>query len=337
MPTLADALRQTGYVQNDQPVPQPSTGMAEMLRQHMASLPEQLSTNQAALDSAMGSWNKTDFATGQPNPNYRPEALAELTAFMPGVMGSTKNIVGPLTRMETAQLRASLPYSEGGLNLPANNTPMQRARAMGFETAPSKELYHGSKGEFVGDIDPTRSDFGFHVGTAEQAQERLKTFGNRGIDYPEGANISPMLKSKYANFLPVKDQGGFHADELVDQLRGNRSIDQGVIKKLKDKMMNDNRPSTHEVMKEYDDVLREQVKQQGYQGLKYMNNTEGEGLSYAVSDPSVLRSRFAAFDPYMEKSNNPMAAGLVVPVIAPKDEKKSRKQMLEQELKKRVE
>ena len=33
MPTLADALRQTGYVQDNQPVPQPSTGMAEMLRQ----------------------------------------------------------------------------------------------------------------------------------------------------------------------------------------------------------------------------------------------------------------------------------------------------------------
>ena len=89
MPTLADALRQTGYVQNDQPVPQPSTGMAEMLRQHMASLPEQLSTNQAALDSAMGSWNKTDFATGQPNPNYRPEAIQELTQLMPSIGGLT--------------------------------------------------------------------------------------------------------------------------------------------------------------------------------------------------------------------------------------------------------
>ena len=87
MPTLADALRQTGYVQDDQPVPQPSTGMAEMLRQHMASLPEQLSTNQAALDSAIGSWNKTDFATGQPNPNYRPEAIQELTQLMPSMVG----------------------------------------------------------------------------------------------------------------------------------------------------------------------------------------------------------------------------------------------------------
>jgi hypothetical protein len=46
MPTLADALRQTGYVQNDQPVAQPSTGLAEMLRQHIASIPQKFEENQ---------------------------------------------------------------------------------------------------------------------------------------------------------------------------------------------------------------------------------------------------------------------------------------------------
>jgi hypothetical protein len=324
--TLADALRQTGYAQDGQlqaPAPtQPN--LSTVTSEYISQIPAKAAQNAINTNKMVQGVLPTD-PFGNPNPNYYPEAAREFADYAPNLMGSIKNVVGPLTRMATAQTRAALPYAEGGLNLPANNTAMQRARAMGFETAPSKELYHGSRGELLGDIDPTKSDFGFHVGTAEQAQERLKTFGNRGIDYPEGANISPMLKSKYANFLPVKDQGGFHADELVDQLRGNRNIDQSVIKKLKDKMMTDTRPSTHEVMKEYDDVLREQVKQQGYQGLKYMNNTEGEGLSYAVSDPSVLRSRFAAFDPYMEKSTNPMAIGLVVPMA----EEDNRKAMLE--------
>jgi hypothetical protein len=314
MATLADVLR--GYT------PPTESALADPIKEHFRTLPQQLETNQRAMDKTMAGMYKTDFL-GKDNPNYYPEAMQEFTQnYAPNVMGSIKNVVGPLTRMATAQVRAALPYAEGGLNLPANNTAMQRARAMGFETAPSKELYHGSRGELVGDIDPTLSDFGFHVGTAEQAQERLKTFGNRGIDYPEGANIAPMLKSKYANFLTVKDKGGFHADELLDQLRGNKNIDQGVIKKLTNKMMSDTRTTTHSAMKEYDDVLREQVKQQGYQGLKYMNNTEGEGLSYAVSDPSVLRSRFAAFDPYMEKSTNPMAIGLAVP-MADEDNRKA--------------
>lgn len=334
MATLADVLRQTGYAQNGTlatPTPTDSP-MTNVLSEHIKGLPQKFNENQAnqmaLLEQAFpGNTYESMMTQGD------PKALAELAMQVP-TAGMTKNIVGPLGRMETAQARASLPYVEGGLNLPLNNTAMQRARAMGFETAPSKELYHGSRSQFLGDIDPTRSDFGFHVGTAEQAQERLKTFGNRGIDYPEGANIAPMLKSKYANFLTVKDQGGFHADELLDQLRKNKNIDQGVIKKLKDKMMTDTRPSTHSVMKEYDDVLREQIKQQGYQGLKYMNNTEGEGLSYAVSDPSVLRSRFAAFDPYMSKSANPMAAGLVAPMVVP-EEKKSRKQIIEEELNKK--
>jgi len=326
MATLADALR--GYT------PPTESALADPIKEHFRTLPQQLETNQRAMDKTMAGMYKTDIM-GKPNPNYYPEAIQEFTQnYAPNVMGSIKNVVGPLTRMATAQVRAALPYAEGGLNLPANNTAMQRARAMGFETAPSKELYHGSRGEILGDIDPTKSDFGFHVGTLEQAQERLKTFGNRGIDYPEGANIAPMLKSKYADFLTVKDQGGFHADELLDQLRGNKNIDQGVIKKLKDKMMTDTRTTTHSAMKEYDDVLRDQVQQQGYKGLKYMNNTEGEGLSYAVSDPSVLRSRFAAFDPYMEKSANPMAAGLAVPMVKP-EEKKTRKQIIEEELNKK--
>ena len=91
MPTLAEILRQTGYSQDETlaaPTPVEPT-MTSILQKHIASLPQQLATNQAALDSAIGSWNKTDFGTGQPNPNYRPEAMQELTQLMPNIMGAT--------------------------------------------------------------------------------------------------------------------------------------------------------------------------------------------------------------------------------------------------------
>lgn len=42
--------------------------------------------------------------------------------------------------LDLAQQRAALPVSEGGLGLPANNTPMDRAKAMGYTT----EGYRGS-------------------------------------------------------------------------------------------------------------------------------------------------------------------------------------------------
>ena len=78
--TLADLLR-SGYK------PPTESALGDPIVEHFRALPQQLATNQAALDSAIGSWNKTDFATGQPNPNYRPEAIQELTQLMPNMAG----------------------------------------------------------------------------------------------------------------------------------------------------------------------------------------------------------------------------------------------------------
>ena len=90
MATLADVLRKTGYSQDGTlAAPTTESPMTKALSEHIKTLPQQLATNQAALDSAIGSWNKTDFGTGLPNPNYRPEAIQELTQLMPNVMGAT--------------------------------------------------------------------------------------------------------------------------------------------------------------------------------------------------------------------------------------------------------
>lgn len=88
MATLADVLRQTGYAQDGTlAAPATDSPMTRALSEHIKTLPQQLATNQAALDSAIGSWNKTDFGTGLPNPNYRPEAIQELTQLMPNMAG----------------------------------------------------------------------------------------------------------------------------------------------------------------------------------------------------------------------------------------------------------
>lgn len=79
MATLADVLR--NYA------PPTESALADPIKEHFRTLPQQLATNQQALDSAMGGWNKTDFATGQPNANYRPEAMQELTQLMPNAAG----------------------------------------------------------------------------------------------------------------------------------------------------------------------------------------------------------------------------------------------------------
>ena len=80
-PTLASVLKDY--------IPPTESALADPIKEHFRTLPAQLATNQAALDKAMSGWNKTDFATGQANPNYYPEAINELTQLMPNVMGAT--------------------------------------------------------------------------------------------------------------------------------------------------------------------------------------------------------------------------------------------------------
>jgi hypothetical protein len=185
------------------------------------------------------------------------------------------------------------------LGLPEGNTPMDRARAMGFETAPSKWTYHGARGEINGPIDPTRSDFGFHTGSVEQAEQRLKAFAPPTEVFPEGANVLPLMKSRYANMLRVNDEGSFHADALAPQF-----AKKGLIDKAKAKQMVKEIEGDWKKQPQYDDILRRVVNDNDYHGVVYSNAQEGAGKSYAFSNPSVLRSPFAAFDPARAKDND---------------------------------
>jgi len=76
MATLAEILR--GYQ------PPTTSALADPIKEHFRTLPQQLATNQAAMDNTMASMYKTDFM-GKPNPNYRPEAMNEFTQMMPMV------------------------------------------------------------------------------------------------------------------------------------------------------------------------------------------------------------------------------------------------------------
>jgi len=184
--------------------------------------------------------------------------------------------------------------AEKMLGLPKGNTAMQRARALGIETSPSKRLYHSTRDAWDKStvIDPSKSDLGFHVGTIEQAEQRAKAFGTGGVNFPEGANIMPLVKSKYANFLKVADDGSFHADAIAPQLEKK-----GLLAKGKGKQIAKEIDKDWALRKQYDQQMRDVLEQQSYDGVKYSNAQEGPGLSYAVTNPSILRSIFAAFDP----------------------------------------
>jgi len=189
------------------------------------------------------------------------------------------------------------------LGLPAENTAADRARKIGFQTAPSKATYHGARGDIQGPIDPAMSDFGFHTGTLDQAEHRLKAFATPGEVYAEGGNVIPLLADRYANLLKVKDEGSFHADALAPQLAAKGIVSREWAKKVVKDVGSD-----WKAAKEYDDLIRRTMEQNGYDGIKYQNAQEGAGASFAFSNPSRIRSRFAAFDPAQRNSPNLLAS-----------------------------
>lgn len=320
MATLADILRQTGYSQDGTLVaPATDSPMTKALSEHIKTLPQQLATNQAALDSAIGSWNKTDFGTGLPNPNYRPEAIQELAQLMPGVMGSIKAVSG-LDRMKVAQANAALPISEGGLGLPPNNTAMDRAKALGY----TEPAYHGTNAD-IHAFDPMLADtrrgtgtpMGAVVVTSEPATASTYA-GQKPLEwiksYEEGGNVMPLLINKGKNMAMNARQG--------DYTPSWRELYHPKYPDL-------------ETTNDFALIAKEKGKQSAtIKNVKDNAVTSGaEGDTTFIFDPSLIRSKFAAFDPKRIKEADILAAGLAVPM--PKsDEKKKRKDLIEEQVNK---
>jgi hypothetical protein len=85
MATLAEILR--GYK------PPTESALADPIKEHFRTLPQQIETNQRAMDKTMAGMDKTD-VMGRPNPNYYPEAMQEFTQnYAPNVLGATKAIM----------------------------------------------------------------------------------------------------------------------------------------------------------------------------------------------------------------------------------------------------
>lgn len=111
--------------------------------------------------------------------------------------------------LRIAQANAAKPTSEGGLGLRPDNTPMERAQAMGFETP----TYRGT--------------------TADEAQSRSGIYSTGNIDYAnkfakhEGANVMPLMISRRKDYLPANqseiEQIGYFPEMKQEML--NRGID----------------------------------------------------------------------------------------------------------------
>ena len=175
--SLADALRQTGYSQDGELAVPASVEptMTSILQKHIASLPQQLATNQQAMDNTMASMYKTDMATGQPNPNYRPEAMQEFTQLMPNMVGST------------AIFHGTSPESAANIAKRGFNVKKSADGSIWFTTNPDiGEVAATGKGAVVKRlIDENK----MKLATSEQADkyftDQLIAEGYQGVKYPD--------------------------------------------------------------------------------------------------------------------------------------------------------
>jgi hypothetical protein len=108
---------------------------------------------------------------------------------------------------DLAQKRAALPVSEGGLGLPANNTAMDRAKAMGFD---DKTYYHGTNADIKA-FDPEKSAMGGITWIAETPKYANDYTTNSLLG---GGNIIP-LRANMGKTAGWKEYDQLGLDELT--------------------------------------------------------------------------------------------------------------------------
>lgn len=192
---------------------------------------------------------------------------------------------------------------------------MQRADEMGL----NKNVFHGTHAEDITEIDPNEVDIGLHVGTTEQATNRLKDLssifsgsGRYSGTYRQGANILP-LRVKASNPLEMSDVGDWKDSyEVLVGLRGNKAF----AKEAND--IEDMIQEAGDIAEQYAngdelwrdsmenrrllDEIRSMIKAKGYDSVKYLNQVENqygsEGALTQAAD-AFIRDRTSAHD-YIE-------------------------------------
>lgn len=287
---------------------------------------------------------------------FRPEYLALALGLTP--MGKGAKVAKKTTyevAQETAQRNASLPVSEGGLGLPATNTAMDRAKAMGYTTP----AYHGTNADFnifnVKGKGKTSGGGAFVTDNPLVAETYVGGVGS-------GGSIMPLLVKK-DNLLDVNARGRNWADIWTDQLsaksKGKKySLDDlGLdrysatttdelaqiapelgLKGVNIKNVRDLGPNSHIFRgKEYllnkygivpDETWSNVTGSQFVEARDFMDKLYKSQKSNitALQNPSDIRSTNAAFDPFRRNEADILAGvGVGIPTAGLLDEKKKKK------------
>ena len=180
--------------------------------------------------------------------------------------------------LNLAQKRAALPVEQGGLGLPANNTAADRAKAMGFNV--NNPLYHATDVDFAS-IRPSlqgKLGAGVYVSPSSQYAEKYTSLNAAGN----------------ARVLPLVARGNLADDDVA----------MNIAESIRQEMAAQN-PNFS--VAEWKKRTTQALADAGYAGRNM------SGLESVITDPSNVRSRFAAFDPFRKDVATATAMGVALP------------------------
>ena len=253
----------------------------------------------------------------KPTAKALGKALA-MTENMP-VGLSIKDVSRPLTDFEKAhklaQQRAALPVSEGGLGLHPQNTAMERAKALGFDS----DVYHGTPSPDIYAADYAHSGKGYDQYGASALYTTTEPHYASGFANPEieGANVMP-LKVRTDGFVPSDMEGKLTSSQIQHLI--NKSPDEYALSNFGDIDYEGRNKVLREAVNSYKDFGNDELLSQmnalsndfypnnpGEFNKEITNLTGIRGLTVDLGgnhkfqlpyDPKDIRSRFAAFDPF---------------------------------------
>lgn len=223
---------------------------------------------------------------------------------------------------EVAQLNASLPVSQGGLGLPANNTAMDRAKAMGYTTP----AYHGTartpEGISSFDFSKGRTGSGNRdglIGTFSTDNPAVASDFADFAGYMQNSNVMPLML-KQQN--PWKPSNYREISNLIDSHTQFKDAKRypGSTLRMVDDVIDSESARKELINKGYDSIFLEKTLTDSPDQLTPINQ-------YVSIKPENIRSRFAAFDPFRRNEADILAGVAAAPVgllAVDKDKKKKK-------------
>ena len=203
---------------------------------------------------------------------------------------SLRNVAPQDEALRLAQQRAALPVEQHGLGLPADNTPQQRAAAMGAEFG----WGHGSNNPDITTFKPSKTGaqgpgiYATNYLPETNMYSSLKDTGN--TSYPLAVFKDEALISKLNN--PYDELKVAADDELISEL----------FKRNKSAIITNQEPTPDWLLK---------------QGV----SEYPERQHYVSVNPDNFRSRFAAFDPWRRNSALAASLGVAAPDLLAQENK----------------